>query len=251
MYIIKSSVLSILFFFATSSVFAQDRGKEIFEELKERENAITYETSTMNMIIHDSRGRTRNRTLQSWQLEQNETSKSLLLFESPADVRGTGLLSINTDGNEEQKLYLPAIGRVQTISSSQRTDRFVGSDFTFEDLSIRNPDNFDFTLLDDSGEDFILKAIPLEESQYTHLIFHINKKQYSLQKILYFKNEDQIKELIAENHIEIENDVWLAEKMTMYDLVNDRKTELIWTNRKVNEAISEDIFTERRLRRGI
>ncbi len=118
-----------------------DKARSIFEEVDRRREQITYETADMQMIIYDSRGRTRNRQLQSYSLNRDETSKTLLIFEEPANVRGTGFLTLSEGADEVQKLYLSALGRIKIISASEKNDRFMGSDFTYEDLGDREPED--------------------------------------------------------------------------------------------------------------
>ena len=229
-----------------------DRGREIFEKLDNRRQAVTYETSSMKMTIHDDRGRTRVREIKSREYQDENVSKSLIVFESPADVRGTGLLTINEGDDNQQMLYLPSVGRTQTISGSQRSDRFMGSDFTYEDLGAQNPDDFTFEELDSKNSDYVVKATPTRESDYAYIYFHIDREKYVLSKAKYFNETDEkYKELIAEDFQEVESDVWRAQKMTMYDLRADRKTELEWADRVINEPIPERYFTERQLERGV
>ena len=132
----------------------------------------------------------------------------------------------------------------------------MGSDFTYEDLGDQDPDEYTFELLSESESDSVtvLKARKKEQSQYAYIHFFIDADRYTLQKAAYF-NEDgeKIKRLVASNYkmvLEQEN-VWRPGKMVMYDLKNDRRTELQWTDRKINEQIASWRFTERGLRRGV
>lgn len=229
-----------------------ERAREIFEELDARRSAITYETSTMEMKIIDRRGRERRREMKSYTHSQDDVSKSLTVFEAPADVRGTGLLNIDEGGEEVQRLYLPAVGRVQTVSGSQRGDRFMGSDFTFEDLGNQNPDNFDFELMEETEDEIKLLATPVEESQYAYIHFFIDADRLVLRRAEYFNAEDeQIKELTASDYENVRDNIWRPGTMIMRDLRSERRTELRWTGRTFDETIPDRYFTERQLRRGL
>lgn len=244
----------LLFLLSPFILHAQDqdqRAKEIFEEVEERRNKITYEQTIMQMVIYDSRGRTRNRTITSYSYAKGEEEKSLLIFEKPANVKGTGFLTLSDGKDEVQKLFLPALGRVQTITASQKGDRFMGSDFTYEDLGDQNPDDYTFELISEDTQTAVLRAVKKENSQYAYIHFHIDIEKYTLFKAEYFNEKDEmIKRLEAEDFINADQDVWRANKMTMFDLRNKRKTELAWSNRTINETIPAWRFTERVFRRS-
>lgn len=237
---------------ATPQQNDEARAREIFEELDARRDAITYETSTMEMLIIDDRDRERRREMKSYTYNEGEVSKSLTVFEAPADVRGTGLLNIEQGDEEVQRLYLPAVGRIQTVSGSQRSDRFMGSDFTFEDLGNQNPDEFDFELLEEGEEQVKLLATPKDDSQYAYIHFYIDAERLVLRQADYFNEDDErIKELTARDYENVRDNIWRPNTMIMRDLGAERRTELRWTDRSFDEPIPERYFTERQLRRGL
>lgn len=250
-------LLLILLFLIPSMVRAQSieddpEARKIFEEVDKRRDKISSERADMRMVIFDSRSNTRERNLQSFSMNEGDISKSLLIFESPANVRGTAFLSISEGSEEVQKLYLPALGQIQIISAAEKGDRFMGSDFTYEDLGDQDPDDYEFEIRSKSDTTYVLKAKKTEDSEYHYLYFYIDPDRYVLQKIEYFNDEEQmIKRLEASGYLEVMDDVWQPGKMVMYDLRNDRKTELSWSERDVNASIPGWRFTERGLRRGL
>lgn len=230
----------------------QEEARKIFEEVDQRRSSVTYEKAEMRMVIYDSRGNTRNRTLQSFSYNEGEKSNSLLIFKEPANVRGTAFLTLSEGSEETQKLYLPALGRIQTISASEKSDRFMGSDFTYEDLGDQNPADYSFELKAQTDTAHVLRATKKENSQYDHLLFYIDPDTYALLRIAYFNADgEMIKKLVAEEHRKVNEQLWQPQKMTMYDLENDRRTELYWNNRTVGQPIPQWRFTERGLRRGL
>jgi murein L,D-transpeptidase YafK len=117
------SMKYILIFFITlvtvSSLHAQERitdeeqARSIFENVDDRRSSNSTETAEMSMVITDSRDRTRSRTMQFWSKIEGDDTYSLIIFSAPGNVRGTGFLSVNEDGNTTQRLYLPTVGRIQ------------------------------------------------------------------------------------------------------------------------------------------
>jgi len=228
------------------------RARQIFEEVDQRRNSVTYEESELQMVIYNSNGDTRKRKIKSYSYNDAETSKSLLIFSEPANVRGTGFLTVNDGENEVQKLYLPALGRIQIISASEKSDRFMGSDFTYEDLGAQDPDDYTFRMEAETDTAFVLDAIKQGNSQYDHVKFYIKPEKYALLKVEYFNGTNEmIKKLVADNLEKLNDQLWKPQTMTMYDLKNDRKTTLRWENRNTDQTIPQWRFTERGLRRGL
>ncbi len=248
-------IMSTLFF---SGAFGQERtedeeaARKVFDEMDDRRAKINYETARLEMIIHDPRGRTRTRVIRSYSYNDEDQSKSLLLFESPGSVRGTGFLSISENGSDVQRLYLPDVGRIQTISSAERGDRFMGSDFTYEDLASQDPDDFEFLWIETDDEYYRIRARHLRSRQYDQVSFVILREKYTPQVVEYLDDQGEvIRRLEAEQFENLYEDVWSPLKMTMYDLQEGRKTELIWDNRTINDPIPDWRFTERGLQRGL
>lgn len=230
----------------------EEGARKVFEEIDERRSKVNYEIARLEMVIYDPRGRTRTRVIQSYSYNDEGNSNTLMIFESPGSVRGTGFLTINENGNEVQRLYLPELGRIQTISPAERGDRFMGSDFTYEDLGVQDPDDYEFLGMESGDNYFRIQARNLMSEQYDQLNFTIQSETYAVEKVEYYNEEGEIiKRLEAEQFENLYENLWSPGKMIMYDLQEDRKTELMWTNRTINDPIPEWRFSERGLRRGL
>ena len=128
----KTTLLAGLVLFAglLSTATAQDSAKEakrIFEEVERRQKLVQDEKASVEMTITNSKGQTRKRAMTLYTKVDGGKTKSLVVFTAPADIRGMGLLTLEGDEADDQKLYLPALGRVQRISGSKRGERFAGS----------------------------------------------------------------------------------------------------------------------------
>jgi outer membrane lipoprotein-sorting protein len=229
----------------------EDEARAIFEEVEDRRSSISTETATMSMTITDSRGRTRERTMKTWNLTEDENSSSLIVFTDPGNVSGTAFLTIREGGDSSQKLYLPSIGRVQTITAGERGDRFMGSDFTYEDLGDQQAEDYEFEWLETQDDVYRVRANKPESEQYAYVEFFIDRERYTLNEIHYFNSDgEMIKRLEAADFEKINEELWSPGKMTMYDLRDDRQTEITWSDREINASIPGWRFTERGLRRG-
>lgn len=251
------SLLVIIFSLYTAGngqdrITDESEARAIFEEVDERRSSVESEKARMEMVITDSRDRTRSRTMESWTQNKGDVTKNLIIFSDPGNVRGTGFLSVNENGSQTQRLYLPSVGRIQTIGSAERGDRFMGSDFTYEDLGDQDPDDYEFEWLEEGETHYTIRATKPESDQYAFIEFEIIKENYALEEIRYFnENDELIKRLEAEGIEQIADNLWSPSKMTMYDLRDGRKTEISWSDREINGPVEEWRFTERGLRRGI
>ncbi|MCG8477301.1 MAG: outer membrane lipoprotein-sorting protein, partial [Cytophagales bacterium] len=148
-------IIYILLMVFTLSVKAQT-GREIIEKVKNRPDGDTrYSEMTMKLI--NKRGRERQRKVKSYSMDINKDKKTIMFFEYPGDVRGTGFLTWDYDkiGKDDDKwLYLPAMKKTRRISgSSAKKDYFMGTDFTYDDMGNRNVDEDEHKLLKEENVD--------------------------------------------------------------------------------------------------
>jgi predicted RND superfamily exporter protein len=55
-------------------------------------------------------------------------------FNSPADIAGTAVLTVENPGEDDIWVYLPALKKVRRLPASNRRDAFVGTDFSYGDV---------------------------------------------------------------------------------------------------------------------
>src|SRR5437762_9023542 len=134
-------------------------------------------------------------TEKRWQYDRigsHGASKSILRFTAPAEVKGVALLVLNhPDRSSDQWMWTPAINRERRIALQDRSTRFFGTDFSFEDLEERDTDQFDYKLLGEEPVDGALcwkvQSTPKQTkvSQYTHSYVWTCKENYGLAQIEY------------------------------------------------------------------
>ncbi|MEO1878785.1 MAG: outer membrane lipoprotein-sorting protein, partial [Methylococcales bacterium] len=129
--------LLVLFSTQTFALTAQERGLQIIVEVDRRDTGFGDTKATLNMRLIDRTGNESLRSLKIKTLEVvNDGDKSLIIFSTPRDIKGTAFLSYtHALVSDEQWLYLPALKRVKRISSSNKSGPFLGSEYAFEDLT--------------------------------------------------------------------------------------------------------------------
>ena len=118
-------IASFLFcIFATLAYSVELTGRDIMIKIDERPEGDD-QKAIMKMTLINKRGKTRERSVLMYSKKYGKDSKSLMYFQSPADVKGTGFLAWEYDDpekNDDQWLYLPALKRPRRISGSSEND---------------------------------------------------------------------------------------------------------------------------------
>ena len=213
--------------------------------------------SQMSMTLINASGQKRERLMKMQVLEGEKGDKSLMEFLSPADVKGTKFLNyehINKD--DDQWLYLPALKRVKRIASKNKSGAFMGSEFSYEDLSAFNVDKYSYPdgeakLGELNGKKVYLgQSKPVSKySGYTKLLTWVDEQTYLIQKIEYYdRKKELLKTAIFEDYKNISG-VWRIGKITMSNIQNDKKTILVWSDEKVKTGLKAKDFHKRVLKK--
>lgn len=163
----------------------EEKGLEIAQERKARDEGWGDSIATMEMILKNAQGESSTRLMRLKSLEvEGDGDKGLTIFDQPRDVTGTAFLNhSHTIGADDQWLYLPALKRVKRISSRNKSGPFMGSEFAYEDLSSFEIEKYRFNHLKDekfNGQDvFVLEQIPTDKnSGYTKQVVWLDKAHY-------------------------------------------------------------------------
>ncbi|VAX16735.1 hypothetical protein MNBD_IGNAVI01-2657 [hydrothermal vent metagenome] len=237
-------LLLIMFLLLTTTANAQT-GKEILAKVDSVMNAPKDMTAIEKMTLTDKNGSQKDRDTKIY---QKGKEWRLIRFLKPADVRGVGFLRLAPD---RLYLYLPAFRKVRRIASSVKNENFMGTDFSYEDMSQSSYSN-DYTaeLLKKENNRYVLELSPKPDADvsYEKLILYVDQSNYVYHKIEYYNNGKQIKVLTIDNIEKIDN-YWFGKKMEMRNLKNDHRTTLTLTDIKFDQGLSDKIFTERNLKR--
>jgi len=232
------------------------------DEIIERSAAkrtVKNSVQTMTMKIFDKRGNSRVRKITSKVKEgASGLSKSYVRFDEPSEVEGVQFLTIqNKDADDDQWLYMPAGGILNRISGSSRGGSFMGSDFSYEDLSIGSDSNDGtHTLLGEEsvtvgGQSFDVYKVetvpkPEVKSAYTRFISYISKSDFMPRQVDFFdKRGNQIKRMQLMN-IKSDGDLLIPMKTSMENLKRGTHTDVLIEEYRVNvsaEELPDSMFT--------
>ncbi len=105
--------------------------------------------ATVDLEITKDGAVVRKRQLTAMVKREAGKSRSFVEFHAPADVAGTRFLSVDEEGETKQFIYLPAFKKVKRIVGAQRSQSFVGTDFSYADLEGRNASDWTWRALPD------------------------------------------------------------------------------------------------------
>jgi hypothetical protein len=233
---------------------AQD-ARQIVEESQKRNRSKSqrYE-GTLEVVSAKSRV-----SVKQWEfvrLGSFGESKAMLRFTEPPEVKGVALLIHNhPDRASDQWMWRPQIGRDQRVALQDRSARFFGTDFSFEDLEERDVDQFDYKLLGDDTIDgavcWKLESRPKrgKTSQYTNSVLWIRKDNYVAAQIEGY-NKNGLARRINYRDIQNVEGHWTARRLEVLDAKTNSRTILKLEKLRYDVPLSENDFTLQALRRS-
>lgn len=238
----------------------EEKGTKIAEEWDLRDQGFGDSVATMQMVLVNRHGEESKREMRQKILEvpgHDVGDKSLTIFDKPRDVKGTAFLSFaKILDPDDQWLYLPALKRVKRISSKNKSGPFVGSEFSFEDLSATELKKYTYKWLRDEPcgelECFVVEQVPTyENSGYTKTIVWYDKSEYRQQKIDYYdRKESLLKTLVYTNFNKHLDKFWRAHEMQMINHQTGKKTNLVFANFEFQTGLSDGDFNKNSLKRA-
>ncbi|MFH1594042.1 MAG: outer membrane lipoprotein-sorting protein [Candidatus Omnitrophota bacterium] len=236
----------------------EEKGLAIAMEADLRDRGFNDFTADMLMLLRNKHGQEGTREIRVETLEGlDDGDKSLTIFETPRDVKGTVFLTFtHKEGSDDQWLYLPALKRVKRISSSNKSGSFMGSEFAYEDITSQEVEKYTYRWLRDEvcdGEDcFVVELYPVDKknSGYTKQVSWIDKKEYRVLKTDYYdRKESPLKTLTVSGYRKYLDRYWRAEKMYVLNHQTGKNTELTWKNYKFRTGLTDADFNQNSLKR--
>ena len=242
-----------LAFLLVLPVAAQDpRGIVEESQKRGRANSQRYEGS---LEVIDAKGKITSKAWQSMRVGAYGQSKVIIRFTAPAEVKGVALLVVNhPDRSSDQWMWTPSIGRDRRIALQDRSTRFFGTDFSFEDLEERDVDQYEYksagTEAIDGAQCWRIEARPRggKVSQYTLSKMWIRQDNYVPVQYENYVG-DRVVRRLHETDIRNVQKIWTACTLEMTDLKRNSRTILKINKLEYNVPMSEDDFTVQALRR--
>jgi hypothetical protein len=237
-----------------AQVFAAEDARRIVDEAQKRTQARSQRYEGL-LQVFDAKGKISDKRWTLERLGSHGQSKVVLRFTAPADVKGVALLIVNhPDRASDQWMWTPGIERDRRIALQDRSTRFFGTDFSFEDLEERDVNQFDYLRLGEEAVDgaacWKIQSTPRETkgSQYTRSVVWIRQDNYAFARIENFIREQVVRRLTYSDIRNVQG-IWTAKQLEMADLRRGSRTRLTLDKLLYNVPLKEDGFTLQAIRR--
>ena len=253
-----SAILIALLPLSLSAESPEEKGLAIAIEADKRDLGWIDAKAEMEMILRNKQGEESRRSLSINTLEvDGDGDKSLSVFNSPKDIKGTAFLSYtHALTPDDQWLYLPALKRVKRIASANKSGPFVGSEFAYEDLTSQEIEKYSYKWLrDDEFDDrpvFVIEAYPAyENSGYVRQIIWLDKEMYQPLQIEFFDRKNaELKTLTSSDYEQYLGRYWRPGRMHMINHQTGKSTELNWGNYQFQTGLKDRNFDRDTLKRA-
>ena len=254
------AVTSLSFLFP-SSLYAEtpeEKGLAIAMEADRRDAGFGDYTANMTMILKNKHGKASTRKIRTRTLEvPDDGDKSLSIFDTPRDVKGTAFLSFSHKvGDDEQWLYLPALKRVKRINSRNKSGSFMGSEFAYEDIASQEVEKYSYKHLREEELNGVLcyvgESYPVDtkNSGYTKRITWMDTAEYRVFKVDYYdRKKSLLKTLTVDGYQQYLGKYWRAGSMEMINHQSGKSTTLLWENYSFQNGLSDKDFSATSLKR--
>src|SRR5688500_12341486 len=255
---LHAAVVLGLVLLALASPAAAQSGAEVMSKQRELQRVKDEEERQALKLVSRSEA-TKERKLVRWVLTgSGDLDKILVRFLAPRDVENTGLLTWEAkDGNDDQWLYLPAVKRPKRIAASGKKNRFMGTDFAYEDLRPEAVSAHRYEVVGNEAVDgadcWVIQATPATERQaadsgYGKRRLWVRKDHHLTVKREYFDKQGKLEKV--ETHrklVNVTGTVWRANEIEMHDVQQGTRTLVTIESRAVNRGLKDDFFTETEL----
>ncbi|WP_199610180.1 outer membrane lipoprotein-sorting protein [Flocculibacter collagenilyticus] len=221
------------------------KGYNIAVALDTRDAGFQDSSAKLSMILKNGQGAETVRELDIKVLENTDDGdKSLIKFDFPADIKGTSLLThpLRTK-TDDQWLFLPAVNRTKRISSRNKSGAFMGSEFSFEDMTNKNVEDYTYNYITTeacsdttnstiASQCDVIERFPVDKhSGYSKQKMWIEQADKKIYKIEYYDRKSTLLKVFTATDFKLyDNKYWRANKVEMHNVQTNNATALEYSS---------------------
>jgi hypothetical protein len=261
--------LAILTWIHTEGAAGTDdpKAREIMEKVEDRDTGDNM-TAQMEMVLIDKKNNLRIRKIHIFSKDKGEDTYKLMFFIHPADVKDTGFLNFDYDDpdrDDDQWLYLPALKKTKRIATSDKSGSFMGSDLNYSDMTSRDIEDFDFSFYKteetevDGHKCWLIIATPrskevIDETGYKQFLVFVRQDNYFVIRSVMWEERGTHKKFLEVKKLDLIEGIWVASETHVArkkGKITVHRTELKLSNVNFNQELTLDVFSLRRLEKGL
>ncbi len=217
---------------------------------------------TMELIAKSGGKRTRVMSMLRRNATEGGNQKYFIYFHKPGDVRRMTFMVWKYPAKEDDRwIFVPAVDLIKRIAADDKHSSFVGSDFTYEDISGRDVAADTHSLLRSEKladrDCYVIESIPKESAEYIKRLSWIDKKTLLPLKEEYYDVQNELFRVFTADKIEDikvgegtdENVFPTVTRRTMKNLKTGHRTEVVYSSVSYNLGLKDKDFSERHMRR--
>lgn len=250
-------VIVLVLVIVPSTLWAEETGPSIMQRVMDTQAA---DSSAMDirLTLIESSGENRERRIQTLTMNEDGLTNTITVFLSPASVKNTRFLTRQRpDGSNDQWIYLPALGRVKRIASSEGGGSFMGSDFTYADMASTtyDTDEANHILLRsetiDNRDAYVIESIPITSSDYGKTVIWVDKQTSLPLKVeFYDKDRNAVVKILSTDDIAYTEGRWVTKSITMTTVATNHSTRIEILQAKYDIPMNSGYFTTAFLETG-
>ena len=237
----------------------------VMEQVDQRDDGDD-QTADIEMILIDKNNNERKRSIQLFAKDKGRDVLRLQFFLTPADVKDTAFLTYDYysgEKDDDQWLYLPDLYKTKRIATSDKSSAFMGSDFSYADMTRRVIDEWSYRFLkEDTVEGrkvWLIEVTPVSKEVedrygYTRSIVYVRQDIFMVIRAIHVLKEGGKVKYMQVQELEQIDEIWVATEIWMKTTRNKRtshRTVLKFTNVRFNQDLDEEMFSVRQLEKGI
>lgn len=242
--------------------------RAIMEQVDQRDDGDN-QTSDMEMVLIDKHGKERRRKIATFKKDKGEDTQRLMFFLKPADVKDTAFLTYDYDDSEkddDQWLYLPALRKTKRIATSDKSGSFMGSDLNYADMTSRDLEDYNFSFYEKGKEAevrgnkvWVIWSKPrskkiIDETGYKKSLVFVRPDIHMMVRAIHWVKTGGYLKYLDVRKLEQIDGIWVATKTLVTKKKGKatvHKTVLSLENVRFNQGLDDNLFTIRRMEKGL
>jgi hypothetical protein len=243
---------------ASAAESAEARGLAVAQKADKANQGFVGERAKLTLELINAHGDVTSRKMVLEIAEgTDDGDRSRSTFEWPADVKGTRLLTwTHKKGDDDRWLYLPAVKRIKRIASSSKSGSFMGSEFSYEDLSSQEVEKYTYKLLDEVKVDvkdgardtWRVERRPVDkDSGYTRQIVWMDKEFMNPVKIEYHDRKNELLKVAYFEGYKKVGAFWRFGSIRVENVQTKKRSKMTWEDRQLGLKLPAEMFDSARL----